>query len=361
MAGEQRAIAQALNLSEATVSRSLKNHPRISAATRARVAEAAVRMGFRGRAPRDAARADAPPGKATGLVHLGVLCRGSFEASNVHHLVSMRLIQGMSSAARVGRATLHVEYLTPSEFDKLDDISHWPPVLREHVVSGVAVFSDASPAAITALAREFALVRFIDDGRPLTDSAVEDRIDCVTEDNVRSMRQLITHLWELGHRKIGLADFGYTDPSTQARLAGYLQVLIERDLDYSPKDARYLPPNIVDLDAQLDHVAAHIASRAAHGVRAWICPNDYLGYRLIERLRAHRIQTPRDVSICGFDNFPAPHGLPKLTSIDGPFETMGAAATSQLLSRIINPHAEPVHAMYRCRLVVGGSTAPPRK
>ena len=62
--------------------------------------------------------------------------------------------------------------------------------------------------------------------------------------------------------------------------------------------------------------------------------------------------------MCGFDNFDPPPGMPKLTTVDGPFETLGAAAVRQLMRRIVHREGagEPVHMVYGSRLVQGAST-----
>jgi LacI family transcriptional regulator len=360
MAGEQRAIAEALNLSEATVSRSLKNHPRISAVTRARVAEAAVRMGLRSKGVDLVEGMSKPPGgkASSGMIHLGALCRGSLSPGTVHDVVPLRLIQGMSHAARANRATLHIEYLPPEEFDRLSDRKMWPAVIQEHVVSGLAVFADLKPAAMEALSKHLPCVQFIAPGSQAS-------CDSVTEDNVRAIGQIFDHLQNLGHQKIGMADFGYTTPSARARLTGYIQALVDRNMAYDPltcvfqsgKDSlqpsshpQNVPQEVVVVD--------HIIDRMKHGIRAWICINDYLGYLVMRQLQAKGLRVPEDVSICGFDNFDPPSGLAKLTTMEGPFETIGRAAVRRLLLRAVERGGEPVHIMFGCKLIEGASTGP---
>ena len=344
------------------MSRSLKNHPAISAQTRARVAEQAVRMGYRPRNARNPAEAfiggdlvrspsDAAP---TGLVHLAVICRGSLSAASLHNAVDLRIIQGMSTAARAQRATLHIEYLPPDEFDHLHNREVWPLILQERIVSGALLVTAPSSAALHALAAHFPCVQFI------ASSAVIP-VDRVTEDSLRSMGQLFDHLTTLGHQKIGLADFGFTAGWARARFAAYVQTVMERGPGYFPTDANYFPG---DTSAGAQR-AAKVAQTIEHrwrqdGVSAWICMDDYIGYLLLAALRQRGVRVPEDVSVCGFDNFDPPEGLPKLTSIDGPFEAMGAVAVRRLLRRVAHQQNELMHLMMDCRLVQGASTGPAR-
>jgi len=362
MTASQNTIAEALNVSVATVSRSLRNHPAISAETRARVSEAAVRLGYRvpeegqtaqrgrPRRARDQAQVDAPKPRM-GLVHLAAICRGSITPDSVHNLVAFRIVQGMSRGARANRATLHIEYLPPDEFDLLHDEKHWPAVIAEKFVSGVVLVNHPSSAAIKSLGKAIACINF-------ERHADCTSTDCVTEDNLGSISQLFDHFIALGHRQIGLADSGYDLPSYQARLGGYVQNLVERGMHFDPANA--LLPDAPDEEiAKFKALAAHIEDRfRTHRVTAWICVNDFVGYHVIRELNNRGVRVPGDISVAGFDNFDPPQGLPKLTTIDGPFEVMGAVAVERLIKRVIQPDVPPLHTMLNTRLITGESTGP---
>ena len=362
MAASQNTIAESLNVSVATVSRSLRNHPAISAETRARVAEAAVRLGYRmpddghgatrGRPRRSTAPARADDLKPRmGLIHLAAICRGSITPDSVHNLVAFRIVQGMSRGARANRATLLIEYLPPEEFDLLHNPDFWPLVIRENVASGVVLVNRPSSAAIKTLAKTIPCINF-ERHADCTDT------DCVTEDNLGSVSQLFDHFFALGHRRIGLADSGYDLPSYQARLGAYVQNLVERSMPFDPDDA-ILPSTSENLDSRFQALAAHIEKRLrSNHVTAWICLNDFVGYHVIAELNKLGVRVPEDVSIAGFDNFDPPPGLPKLTTIDGPFETMGSVAVERLIRRVIQKDIPPLHAMLRTRLIIGNSTGP---
>jgi DNA-binding LacI/PurR family transcriptional regulator len=103
---------------------------------------------------------------------------------------------------------------------------------------------------------------------------------------------------------------------------------------------------------------ARVLTQIRKGVRAWICNHDDVGYNLMRFLRGQQLQVPKDISLCAFDNLDAQESLPKMTSIDWPFEDIGAAAVRRLLHRGMEPTTASTHLMIRGRLVPGASTAP---
>jgi LacI family transcriptional regulator len=362
MTASQNTIAEALHVSIATVSRSLRNHPAISAETRARVAEAAIRLGYRvpeagqslprGRPRRSMADVDAAASKPRmSLVHLAVICRGSITPDSVHDLVAFRIVQGLSRGARANRATLHIEYLPPEEFDLLHDPEYWPLVIQERFVSGVVLVNHPSSAAIKSLTKTVPCINF-ERHADCTDA------DCVTEDNLGSVSKLFDHFIAFGHRRIGLVDSGYDLPSYQARLGGYVQNLVERSMPFDPAHA-LLPNAPADQADRFKALAEHMEGRLRHDqVTAWICVNDFVGYHIIRELKNRGLRVPEDISIAAFDNFDPPPGLPKLTTIDGPFEAMGGVAVERLIKRVIQRDIPPLYTMLNTRLIIGQSTGP---
>jgi LacI family transcriptional regulator len=357
----QKSIAEELNISVATVSRSLHDHSNISRETRVKVAEAAARLGYRLHG--GDANAAAHPGHRTpnrafqrkrtrpgdSLLHIAAICRGTIHPECVHDIVAFRLIQGLSRAARSSRAILHLEYLAPDEFDRLDDPKHRPLTVNEGVAAGAVLVNHPKPTIIEALGKAIPLISFV----RYPDCV---NVDCVTEDNLGSVSKLFDHFISLGHKRIGLADSGYDAPSYQARFAGYVQNLVVRGMPFDPADA-IIPGAPAGESERLNAMARHIADRRRrHHVTAWICVNDYVGYRLVAALQEIGLRVPEDISIAAFDNFLPPNGLPKLTTIDGPFETMSFVAMDQLIRRIEDRNCAPIWSMLNARLIVGSST-----
>jgi len=341
-------LATELALSQPTISRSLRNDPAIGVQTKARVLELAAKLGYQPPSrPRPQSRNRDK--LANEVLDLGVICRGGPDTDSIHGQVSHRLLRGVTDATRGKRTILHVEYLDAAICDRLNEAANWPSLLKTKAVSGLIFTYPLLPQAIQAVTREVPCIQF-------TYAGAGASIDCVTEDNERSMAQLVAHLKSLGHQKIGWADFGSFGPSDVARYRAFPGVLEDHALPFEPNDTKYIRC-AVPLEQRAALVARHIARRLREGVRGWICQNDFLGYVLCEQLRVLGVRVPQDVSVCGFDNFDPPRGLPKLTSIDAPFEAMGSAAVRQLVRRITQPHLGQIRTMYASELIEGESTA----
>lgn len=90
-----------------------------------------------------------------------------------------------------------------------------------------------------------------------------------------------------------------------------------------------------------------------------ICASDALAIGAIRAVRRRGHNTPRDVSVIGFDDSGLmTHTDPPLTMVRQPITAMGQAAVSLLISQI---DGEPVRAdelLFEPELVVRASTGP---
>src|SRR4051812_36195789 len=105
----QELIAQRLNLSRATVSRSLANHPAISAATRRRVQEMAEKLGYQQSPGRVGRR-----GKNSRALTIGVLI--GVPAGNVVMATFPYILKGIRERAEIEHVTIDVCYQAPADF-----------------------------------------------------------------------------------------------------------------------------------------------------------------------------------------------------------------------------------------------------
>jgi LacI family transcriptional regulator len=105
----QELIAQRLNLSRATVSRSLANHPAISAETRRLVQEMAAKLGYKLSPGRVARR-----GKKSRTFTIGVVI-GVPRGENVTMVTYPHILKGIRDRAEIERVTVDVSYQPPAE------------------------------------------------------------------------------------------------------------------------------------------------------------------------------------------------------------------------------------------------------
>jgi DNA-binding LacI/PurR family transcriptional regulator len=338
----QRELARELGLSVATINRALCNHVGTNPETRARVIEAAARKGYRLEQ-----RGNSASRRNAGMVNIGVLMLGSEGLPGNTGIVQNSILRGLAEESRRRNAALHFDYIPFEMKDRIHEADVQPAALQNRQWKGTILSGHFPASSVKIFAKANVCVR-------IADYMPDIEIDSVDHDDMESCELLIKHLWRLGHRRIGIVDIaGGPYPCTYTRYMGYVGALARRNVAADPRDA----VNILGEEWKWDKVVSHVRNRIQAGVKAWICINDDIGYRLIWDLNASGIACPKDVSICGFDNFAPPPGLPKLTSIDGPFEDMGVAALARLLERLKNNSLSTLHLLLRCRIVEGESTA----
>lgn len=343
----QRQLARMLNLSPATVSRALRNLPGTDARTQATVLEAAAREGYRGGSARGN---DTDARRATPLV--GMLICGE-DPGQAPAGVFARLLHGASESARQFNLSLLVDSLSPGRARAIALPGQQPPALRDGKVGGLILVGPFPPESVAELAIRHPCVR-------LTIRDVGVRLDCIGQDDQQAAHDLVEHLWRRGHRRIGFfcanraARFTYG----RARFAGYLEAMTLADLPLDPR--RWVGVQGGVLSEAEAFARAEALTRA--GTTAWVCVHDALGYGLLAHLAGAGLRVPQDVSLVGFDAIPAPLGLPlglpRLTSIQWPFEEMGATAVRRLLRRIRNPLLAVGNTVYPGTLIPGQSTRP---
>jgi LacI family transcriptional regulator len=330
----QKDIARELNLSIATVSRSLRNHKGINPRTRARVLQAATEMGYRLNSICTISGVQEP------VTQVGVLLC-DVPARRNDSLPNERMLTGVAEEARRHDISLHVERVQPSRQISAAKKSDSPSFQSWRGTLLLGVEEHQLPAR---LIREHTFVQVANYAPGMT-------CDCIDHDDGASCDALVGHLWKRGVRRIGFVVGDLAAAHGSNRYSGVCGALARRRHLLIPQDIVQLK-----LPGRPDRPLHHIRSRIRSGTEGWICADDGIGYAWLRYLREHGINCPADVAVCGFDNYKPPKGLPKLTTIDAPFEEMGALAIKRLLERLGRDTLETVHTMLKCRLRIGRST-----
>lgn len=144
---------------------------------------------------------------------------------------------------------------------------------------------------------------------------------------------LMTHLIELGHRRIGFV-YGVTIPSQgYDRLEAYRQSLEAARLFYDENLILQCGP-LMDDGYQ---AALHLLSQANRPT-ALLAINDLLGVAAIRAAADLGLHVPNDVSIASFDDIPfSSFIVPRLTTVSGRPEQNGRDAVRLLLKRLNDP------------------------
>ena len=340
----QLSIAQQLNLSKATVSRILSGNTSHDDGTRARVLSLAARLGYRHLRPTVRQRLT----RKNRSTVLGVALEVSDESPAEPSMVMTRALRGISAAARMENVAVRVHYFTVHE--RLTLAGQALAFPDEDQLSGLILAGGFTPEIIRALTHKVHCVR-------LNNRESNVDVDCVGQNDSDAVEGLVAHLNALGHRRIGFLRETEDAWPANARQAGYFSAMTRRGLQH---DLHILVrPGPAAQTQAWDRCHRRVAQSISRGVRAWICYHDGIAYDLMQWLLAAKFRVPQDVSVCAFDNLEPPgKKLPKLTSIDWPFEDIGAAAVRRLLRRLQEPSASPVYMQLNGRLVEGRSTGP---
>jgi DNA-binding LacI/PurR family transcriptional regulator len=351
------AVARAVGVSPSTVSNAFNRPERLSSELRERVLRAAAELGYGG--PDPAART-LRYGRAGALaVVLGRRLAYAFEDR-----ATEEFLKGVSDATDAEQLALVLVPGLPHE-------GSTDTAIRNAAADGLIVYSLPGDDPLVAAALQRRLPTAIVDspahadlpdlgGAPPGFIGIDDRGAAATA---------IRHLLDIGHRRVGIlslplssrarpgavaADEPATASVTKARLAGARQALAAVGIDWPA-----VPVEQVSLPTpELGRGAAHALLDRAPELTALFAFSDQLalGARLAARERG--VSVPGDISIVGFDDTaPATEGL---TTVAQPLRAKGRLAAERLLAAIDAGEQLAGRETLPTRLVIRGSTGPPR-
>ncbi|MEO7719957.1 MAG: LacI family DNA-binding transcriptional regulator, partial [Capsulimonas sp.] len=182
-------------------------------------------------------------------------------------------------------------------------------------------------------------------------------------DDEDGAHQIVTHMIELGHRRIAHFTGQLDQPGASRRLAGYQRSLMDAGL---PVDEDLILPGYFTDESGRERMTA-LLDRGGPLPTAIFCANDGVAYGALDVLAARGLQAPRDISIAGFDDLMlAKMTTPHLTTMRQPFRDMAARAVQLLLHQVgdgsdnQSPPLEPTASdIFPVKLIVRESVGPP--
>lgn len=342
----QRAIANELNVSTATVSKSLRNSPEVRPETRAQVIELAAKLGYRP----TSVRMDKVGSPASGpAMSMGLLIQTDQVIGSPEVPHANMILAGMTEAGAALDVSITVHYVPLRDRERIAEPAFQPPALRRGELSGIVLTHYFPAEVVAALTKQMPCVT-------ITNHYPDLRVDCVDVDHSSAIGQAVDHLYDLGHRRIGFLGGSCNRSWAHSRFAGYVQALSVRGITFDPA----LCQTAFNEGAEYEVEIRRVIELCRSGVTAWITPSDAIGYGWRRRLRNAGLRVPEDVSITGVDAVPPPEGETRLTSIRVPFHEMGLAAVRRLRDRLREPASPIRRVLMDCQLVVGQSSGPVR-
>jgi len=342
----QQLIAERLKLSRTTVSRSLANHPAISADTRAKVQSLAAKMGYRGNPTRTLRRS-----RQSKPLTLGVLI--GVPAENVAMATFPFILQGIRDRAGMEHVSIDVCFENPGSFDPAVRPQGIFRNIRAGDWRGTVLIYPFPEQTVAMIARKISAVAVLE-------SYSTPGIDTIDTDDSVGILALVSRLRHAGHARIGFLTWEYPVVGHWAtrRFGAYVEAMFSVGLQFHPDwtiNVHKAGPHIKE-----DGITEQVMQRIRDDrVTAWVCAADHQAYRLMEELNARGVRVPEDCSVTGFDGLEPPQSLRRLASIRVPHEDIGSSAVARLLNRIVLPNSPRRKILVEGLLVEGETIAPP--
>ncbi|MEV6170012.1 LacI family DNA-binding transcriptional regulator [Streptomyces sp. NPDC051954] len=307
-------VARSAGVSVATVSHVLNDTRPVLPHTRQAVLDAIEELGY------------TPNGLARSLVTSRTRSIG-LAVSAISNPYFTEILQGVEAGALEHGYSLLIA-------DPHDDPGHERKVaqlLHERRVDGMIVAPSADPRELLAYLDRHAVPTVLLDR--VVDAPGAPRFDQVCAESAEPTTQLVRHLAELGHRRIGLVA-GLPGLSTTAeRITGYRHGLAAAGLPY---DERLVVHGDSE-SAGAERATTALLSLAAPP-SALVTANNAMTLGALRALRTHGRSVPDDIALCCFDDFAwADLFSPRLTAIAQPSREIGAQAVRVLLDRLASP------------------------
>lgn len=180
----------------------------------------------------------------------------------------------------------------------------------------------------------------------------------VSVDSVQGGDHAVSHLLELGHRRIAYVSSGLSVPQFGNRLKGAHQACRRADLD----------PGTVLLRLESPHLDGRHAGREAARrildehlpVTAVFAATDVIALGLINELTSHGRSVPGDFSVVGFDDIAdALHTPVPLTTVRQPMRELGRLGAELLMAEAADPRHRHRQHVLDTELIIRATTAPP--
>jgi len=309
-------LAAACNVSIATVSKALNDQHDVSAKTKEMVRRKAKELGY---FPNSAAKAL----KTNRSHNIGVLFVDEAQSGLTHDFFS-NVLDSFKRTIELRDYDLTLINCSKTHSNSMSYLDRTRYRGFDGVVIACIDFKDPE------------VIELVDSDIPVVtiDYIFNNRI-AVISDNVKGMRDLVTYVYQMGHRKIAYI-YGNDSSVTQARISSFFttcsQLGIEvpeeylRKADYRDTEGTYLrTKELLELKDPPTCI---------------LYPDDFAGFGGINAIREKGLRIPEDISVAGYDGIRiGRHIEPKLTTIRQNTELIGKLAAENLIKLIEHPRS----------------------
>jgi DNA-binding LacI/PurR family transcriptional regulator len=340
-----------------TVSNAYNRPEQLSEALRARILETAGRLGYSG--PDPVARSlRRQRTNVVGVLYSNPLSYAFDDPAAVSFLRGLSLV-----TEEAGLGLLLVPASGGTSLEERD-----PRAAAEAAVDGFVVYSMAEeePLVAVALGRNLPTV--------IVDQPLREGVPFVGIDDEAAARAAAGHLLSLGHERFGVVSFALSPGGragvanldrrqnaayrvSRSRLEGYAAAVEAAGLSWSEVPVYESPGSTRSLGRE----AAEVLLSSEPRPTAMLALSDQLALGIVEAAKERGLSVPDDISVVGFDDVPsAASATPPLTTVHQDHAEKGLLAGRMLVSQLREEDG-PNLELLPTRLVVRGSTAPPRE
>ena len=329
-------IAREFGISVATVSRALKDSPRISAERRAAIQQYAREHNFTPNVIAESLRhSKVKPQKLIGVI-----------IPNIVHYYFASVLSGIEEEA----SSQGYRILVATSQESYEREVRICQSFYEYKVCGIIV----SQAKDTQKYDHF--LRLIDEGVPLV---FYDRIctgvnaSRVVVDDYMGAFNAVSYLIETGCKRIGFYGSPMTLEISKNRFNGYKDALLKHGLTYDESITR-----VCDNRADAEAITPELLSME-NRPDAFFAINDDTAIGIMYTAKRMGLKVPQDISICGFTNgYRAIACDPMLTTVEQRGKLVGEEAADILIGHVEGtiPMDKAERRIVRTRLVIRGTT-----
>lgn len=338
-------IADELGLSRNTVSKALNNAPGLSQATRERIIQKAMEMGYKHFAlahvmastlgGESSALPNIPPDSPREIAVLSAMFLGG------SHFASLTLDAFQDKASQLG-FMLGMHRVSEAHIEQLK----LPITFRREHVAGIICFEMFDRNYVEMLCQLGLPILFVDGPAPLGGYSIPADLLCM--ENYSGITQLVDKALAAGKTRIGFVGDHTHCRSFYERYAAFLLAMqmagqpVEDSLCIPYIDLDDIGPRIEALDAMPD---------------LFLCANDFVALQVLQAVRGLGYDVPRDVWLAGFDDSPESRTcMPPLTTVHIHTQIIAFAAIELLRNRAEQPSLDYVKVYTDTDLIIREST-----
>lgn len=331
-------LAAHCGVSTACASKALNNAPDIGVETAERIRAAADALGYH---PNAAARAL----KTRRSYNIGVLFEDDTHCGLTHEYF-VEILNAVKNAAE--NAGYDVTFISKNLNGRsMSFLEHCRTRSCDGVVIACVDFTDPAVAELVGSEIPVVTIDYVFDGN-----------SAVLSENAQGMRDLLQHVYDMGHRRIAFIH-GEKTAVTQNRVASFYQFCAEKGIEVPPEylvEARYH-----DSDLGREQTKALLKSRPRP--TCILYPDDVSLLGGLAEIRGQGLRVPEDISIAGYDGISLSRLMqPQITTLRQNSEALGTRAAELLLKAIESPKTYiPEHIRITGTVQVGSTVGKPAK